>query len=158
MIQSTAKATSEEYSVKVGEEAATVNLALTIEVLTLRYKTEDVNSLITATIDQAVPPGYMKAELPSQVELTAESIDDAGETVKGVAKVQIALLPTWDQAVMTRQLKGTRPADAAGIVGSMIPGVTGVTTRMNPKWWPPRLLRLPYNPQKIKLLVTPQVI
>ncbi|MFH1244135.1 MAG: hypothetical protein V1487_00965 [bacterium] len=158
LITSTAKVNKEQYSAKVGEQAKTLQGNLTLAVSILHYQTSDVTELINSNIDQAIPAGFVRSPTPATVELTAETISDTGDQVKGQAKVQIALLPNWDLTALSTKLKGKRGSEIAEILEREIPGFQEVSTTIVPKWLPPRFKTMPRNAKKILITISPDSI
>lgn len=155
LIASSAKLTSESYSAKVGEKATSLTGNVTLSASLLRYQTQDVTTLMNAVIDQSVPSGYMRSTLPATVDLSADTISDTGDTVKGTAKVQVALLPVVDVNTIQSSLTGLQAAKAATILQNQVPGFEQAGIVISPSWLPPRLKFLPHNPKNIKIIITP---
>lgn len=158
LMASSAKISGETYSAKVGEQAKSLAANLTISASLLRYLTKDVTELVNSAIDQAVPAGFMRTAIPATVELFADTIDKTGETVKGRARVGVALLPTWDTSSLPNQLKGRSTSEIEGILKEAIPGFAGVTVTISPLWLPPRFKAMPRNSQKITISLIPATI
>jgi hypothetical protein len=138
LITDSAKVDTVTYSAKVGETAVNLTASLTIKASLLRYKVEDVTTLVNSSIDQAVPTGYIRANLPSSVDLTASSISDDGSTVKGNAKVQVALLPVVDNQALQSSLKGKNGSALGAILTSAVPGYLNAEVVVTPSWIPSR--------------------
>ncbi len=152
LIPSSIKIESEKYSAKIGEEAKSVGLELTLTGTLLVYKVDEVRELIGANLNSAVPSGYSLADLPTQVELTA-SQDAKDEQVAGVAKVRVALLPTYNLPELTKLMQGKSLAEAEAVIRQVIRDVSMVNVRVLPKWWPYKLRGIPHNSTRIKIAV-----
>lgn len=155
LIVSSIKTASEEYTAKIGEEAKSVGLNMSLTASLLSYQNDDVKRLVEPQIQGAVPPGYSLAQIPVKVELTADSIDEEGSSVTGVAKVQIALLPTYDQGGVTRIIAGKTQSEVKQIIQSQIAGVDNLTIKLQPTWWINKSGRLPRNSSRIELTLQP---
>lgn len=142
------------YSAKVGETAKTLTLSLTIKASLLKYKTEDVTTLVNSSIDSAVPSGYLRSDLPSTVDLSANTLGDNGDSVKGNAKVKVALLPIVDKTSLQTSLRGKSPKVLASILSSVVPGYLSAEVKISPAWIPARLKGTPQNPSHITVQVT----
>lgn len=153
LIPSSIKIENEVYSAKVGEEANSVGLEATIIASILRYQTSEVSELINATITSTIPAGYVRAELPTQVELTAETVDSTGETVSGRAKVKIPLLPEWDERELAKKLAGVSKTEVESILREKLVGLVRIEMSTSPRYLPPRITKLPFNAQKIRIVV-----
>ncbi|PIR99052.1 hypothetical protein COT87_01540 [Candidatus Collierbacteria bacterium CG10_big_fil_rev_8_21_14_0_10_44_9] len=149
LIDNSVKVDDASYSAKIGETAKTLTAKLTIKVSLLRYKTDDVTTLVNSSIDQAVPSGYIRADLPSTVELSASTVDDSGTTVRGSAKVKVALLPVVDSSHIQSLIKGKQASSLENILVSSVPGYVRTEIVVNPRWIPTRLKSIPLNPNNI---------
>jgi len=155
LIPDSAKVQNDSYSARVGETAKNLSLSITVKVSLLKYNTQDVTTLVNSEIDQAVPPGYTRANLPSTVELSARIVEGSGESVKGKAKVKVALLPLIDNQALQSSLKGKSAAAIGGILTQSIPGYQSALVEITPSWLPTRFKLIPYNPKNILLTITP---
>lgn len=143
------------YSAKVGEQANSLSANLTLKSSVLKYQIEDVTTLVNSSIDQAVPDGYLRSDLPSTVELAAVDVEEADQEVKGTAKVQVALLPIVDTSALTQAIKGKKANAIEDIFKSRVLGYVGATIETKPTWIPTRLKQLPLNPERITLTIIP---
>jgi len=143
------------YSAKTGETATSLTASLTLKSSLLKYKTDDVTTLVNSSIDQAIPSGYIRANLPSTVDLTASSISEDETTVKGNAKVKVSLLPVIDNAKLQTLLKGKSVSILENNLKSTIPGYLTAEVKILPKWIPTRLKGVPRNPSSIHLQIVP---
>jgi hypothetical protein len=64
LIPDSTKVEDVTYSAKIGEKDNTLTANMSIKATLLRYKTEDVVTLVNSEIDQAVPPGYVRSGHP----------------------------------------------------------------------------------------------
>ncbi len=149
------KISSEEYSAKVGEEAENLSGKLTLDLGVLTYDTADIQSLLAETIQQAIPSGYTKSDLPPTIELASSEVTE-DQQVKAKIKLSIYLLPTVDTLNLASILKGKSKTAATTILDS-IPNVTGSDISISPLNLPPRLGFLPLNSKNITFLLTPTV-
>jgi hypothetical protein len=142
---------SVSYSAKVGESAKSLSANMTLKVSLLKYKTDDVETLVNSSIDQAIPPGYIRSNIPSTVDLSASSASSTENSVKGHAKVKVFLLPVIDQSSLAKSLKG-KPATSLGpILSSVVPGYVGAEVEILPKYLPTRFKSLPLNGSHITI-------
>ncbi|MFH2085664.1 MAG: baseplate J/gp47 family protein [bacterium] len=155
LIPDSAKIDSTSYSAKTGEAEKTVTGSLTLQASLLRYKTDDVTTLVNSAIDQAVPPGFVRANLPSTVDLTASNIKGEGESVEGSAKVQVALLPIVDLKTLVTSLKGKKPSAIEEILMDVVPGYDSALIQITPSSLPTRLKSIPLNPARITINIIP---
>lgn len=157
LVEDSVKTEDVTYSNKAGEPAKSLKLSMSVTATLLKYKTEDVTNLVNSAIDTAVPMGYIRANLPSTVDLTASSISEDQTTVKGVAKVQVSLLPVIDTSKIVLSIKGKSPSALETILSSSIPGYQSAVVSITPKGLPTKLKRIPSNIQNVKLVITPAI-
>lgn len=143
------------YSAKVGETAKTLTANLTIKVSLLKYRTDDVTTLVNSEIDQAVPSGFVRADLPSTVELSASVVSEDETKVKGNAQVKVALLPVIDHKALQSALSGKGGITLENTLRSMVPGYVSAEAQIAPRWIPTRLKFIPRNPKNIKINIMP---
>lgn len=155
LIPDSAKVDSATYSAKTGETAKSLTLNLTVKVSLLKYKTEDVATLVNSAIDAGVPSGFVRANLPSVVDLSASSVSEDETSVKGKAKVKISLLPVLDTTAITSAVKGLKPTAIGDIMRAGIPGFTEANVEITPRFIPTKLKMIPLNPKNIQLEVVP---
>lgn len=155
LITDSAKAEDPKFSAQTGEVAKSLTLTMTLKATLLRYNTEDVTTLANSAIDQSVPSGYVRANIPSKVELSASTVSDDATTVKGLAKVQVSLLPLMDKAQIIAAIKGKNPSSLENILRALVPGYQSAEIKITPKGLPPALKLLPKNPSNISLQLTP---
>lgn len=153
LITSSIKTASEEYSAQIGEEAKTVSLSMTLSASLLSYRNEDIRNLLDKEITSAVPSGYKLAELPIQVDLTADKIDEAGESVNGIAKVKIALIPSFDENELARIIAGKSGGEIRQIIQNQIAGTKNIELSLTPKWWINKAQKLPKNSKRVEIAV-----
>ena len=158
LIPDSATVDSVTYSAKSGEVSKTISANLTIKASLLKYKTDDVTTLVNSSIDQAVPSGYVRANLPSTVDLSASSVSKEGDSVKGDAKVKVALLPVVDLSSLQNAVKGKSSSELASILSSTIPGYLSAEAQIYPSWIPTRLKSIPLNPSKININIVPSAL
>ncbi len=157
LIPDSAKVEDVTYSAKIGEKENTLTANMTIKATLLRYKTEDVVTLVNSEIDQAVPPGYVRSGLPSTVDVTASSVGGSDSSVRGNAKVKVALLPIIDTNTIQTSLKGKRTTAIENILTQAVPGYQSAVVQITPRWIPTRLKSIPYNSSNILLNITPGI-
>jgi len=157
LVEDSVKTEDVTYSNKAGETAKSLKLSMSVTATLLKYKTEDVTNLVNSAIDTSVPMGYIRANLPSTVDLTASSISEDQTTVKGVAKVQVSLLPVIDTSKIIVSIKGKSPSALETILSSSIPGYQSAVVSITPKGLPTKLKRIPSNIQNVKLVITPAI-
>ncbi len=157
LIADSAKTEDVTYSAKIGEPAKNLTANLTLKVVLLKYNTADVTTLVNSAIDQAVPEGYIRANLPSTVDLTASSVSEDNQTVKGNAQVKISLLPVIDSQQIKTALKGKSTRAIEPILLQAIPGYLRTEVALSPRFIPPRFVSLPLNPNNLILKLTPSL-
>lgn len=155
LVPDSAKVEDAKYSLKVGETGKSVTGSLTIKATLLRYKTDDVTTLVNSEIDTAVPSGYVRAGLPSTVDLTASEVNEDESEVKGNAKVSVALLPVLDNTMIKSLIKGKSASLIESRLVSAIPGYSSAVVQFTPRWYPTRLKSIPRNPSNITISVSP---
>lgn len=155
VIEESASVDEVEYSAKVGEVAESLTATLTLKATLLNYATQDVTTLVNSAIDQAVPQGFVRANIPSTVDLAASSVSEDEKTVKGTAKVRVSLLPVIDQSRLLSLLKGKRAQELEAILSQTIPGYQSTLVQITPAFIPTKLKAIPLNPSNIKLNVAP---
>lgn len=144
-----------EYSAKVNEIAQSLTATLTLKATLLKYQTEDVTTLVNSAIDQAVPQGYVRANLPSTVELDASDVNEDVSSVKGTANVRVSLLPVIDQSRLLSLIKGKSAKELELILSQAIPGYQSTIVQITPTSIPAKLKSIPRNPQNIALKIIP---
>lgn len=149
LMQDTAKVSSQDFSSKLGEQATTVtgNITLTVDVLT--YNQSDVQQLVEGAIDSSIPSGFLKTDIPPEIELTDTSVTDGGD-VSAQANVTIYAASSLDTTHLQDLIKGKSIAETNSIIRSL-PGVTSVDVKVTPAP-PPRLTLLPLNPSHINFV------
>ncbi len=143
------------YSAKTGETAKSLTVKLTVKVSLLKYKTDDVTTLVNSAIDAAVPAGFVRANIPSTVDLSASAEDEEDTRVQGSAKVEVALLPVVDSKFLIGALKGKKVADASQVLHASVPGFASAEVVFTPRALPTKLKFIPFNPKNIKLNIAP---
>ena len=146
---------SENYSAKVGEESETLDGTLTLTVPVLRYRAQDVESLISNEINNLIPPGYTRTPLPPSIVLEKSQVEDSG-IVEATAKVIVYVLPSLDVSSLRLELKGISQSQLTSRL-SKIPGYLSYQLVITPRYLPPRLQSLPSNPANIKIIATPSL-
>lgn len=157
LIEDSVQIDTVSYSAKIGETATNLTTNLTIKAGLLKYKTEDVTTLVNSSIDQAVPVGYIRANLPSTVDLVASSISESGDTVKGNAKVQVSLLPVINNSALQSSISGKNRHVTERILASEIPGYQSAEIQILPNWIPTRLKFIPINSSHITIQTKPGI-
>jgi hypothetical protein len=155
LVPDSATVEDSKYSLKVGETGTSLTGTLTIKATLLRYKTDDVATLVNSEIDTAVPAGYVRAGLPSTVDLTASEVSEDESEVKGSAKVSVALLPAIDSPMIKSLIKGKSASLIESRLMSAIPGYSSAVVQFTPRWYPTRLKSIPSNPNNITISVNP---
>lgn len=145
------------YSAKVGEQANSLSANLTLNARVLKYQIADVTTLVNSSIDQAVPAGYLRADTPSTVELTADNVAENGGSVDGTAKVQVSLLPMVDHSTLKQALKGKPLTKLEDQLKPRVIGYVRAEVEYQPSWFPTKLKLIPYNPQHITIKLTPNL-
>jgi hypothetical protein len=155
VIPDSAKIEEATYSQKVGETSKALTGNITIKVTLLRYKTDDVTTLVNSEIDGSVPAGYVRAGLPSTVDLSASEVSEDESEVKGSAKVSVALLPVIDESMVKSVIKGKSASLIESRLMSAIPGYSSAVVEFTPRWYPTKLKGIPRNPQSITIKLNP---
>lgn len=144
------KTIKSEFSHKIGEEASTLSLDLTLSLGVLKYNQNDVERLVQHTIKGSVPDGYTSASLPSSIKLTdTESIEDVG--IRATADVTHYVTTSLDTPAIASTIRGKKHATATSFLTSL-PGVTAANITLTPNL-PPRLVSLPHNVNRINIVV-----
>lgn len=146
------------YSAKVGEQANSLSANLTLKTSLLKYQTEDVTTLVNSSIDQAVPEGYLRSDLPSTVELSAEDVEEDDTVVKGTAKVQVSLLPIVDSTSLKQAIKGKKTSSLEDIFKTRVLGYHSAIIETKPSWLGSKLKQIPLNPERITLTIIPYTL
>lgn len=155
LVPDSAKVEDSSYSLKVGEAGTAITANLTVKATLLRYQTEDVTTLVNSQIDSSVPSGYLRADLPSKVELKASDVSPDESSVNGSAIVSVALLPVVDNSLLSSLIKGKPPSLIASKFTSSVPGYSSAVVEFSPKWYPSRLKTIPKNQKNITILLDP---
>lgn len=154
IIPDSVKLENTEFSGKVGDAGKSVSVKTTLSVDIFKYATENVETLVNSAIDQAVPPGYVRSDLPSTVELKDVKGGGDQESVTGSAKVSVALLPTLDLPLLLAQMKGKKASQVESIFQT-VPGYSDAMIQITPSWLPPRFKSLPRNVKNITIRLAP---
>ncbi len=157
LIPDSAKVDSSTYSVKTGDTAKNLTGSITLKATLLRYQTDNVTTLVNSAIDQAVPPGFVRANLPSTVDLSASSVGEGGSTVQGKAKVQVSLLPVVDKNNLKSLIKGKKISSLESILPASVPGYQTAEVSFTPRWFPTKLKSIPLNSGSINLNILPSL-
>lgn len=151
LLASSAKIEEANYSAKVGEATDTLKADLTLAATLLRYQTADVTTLINQTIDSKVPEGFIRANAPATVALSADTVSKNGDSVQGQAKVSVALMPVTDPAKLAELLKGQNKTAAQTLLTSQVPGLSSIQIDTRPSWLGRLRRTLPLAPQNIQV-------
>lgn len=157
LIPDSAKLDTVTYSAKIGEEAKSLTANLTIKASLLKYQSRDVETLVNSSIDQKVPTGYVRSDLPPTVELSATNEEGSEDSVKGSAKVKVSLLPVVDKTQLQTTIKGKSVSVLENILRTNIPGYVKAEVLILPKWTPTKLKTIPRNPSKITIEIKPAI-
>ncbi len=139
-----------DYSRKLGDPATELSAEVTLSFGVLTYDQTDVATLVASTIDQSVPAGYRKTDLPPSVSLRDTTVLD-NQDIQADAEITLYVSPILDEAAITQSLRGRRYTQATNLLAS-IPGVVDSHITLKPNL-PPRLLALPRSASRITLLV-----
>lgn len=137
----------ESYSAKVGEEASSLEGTIKVEIEGIHYLTTNVEELVTARIEDAIPSGYQRTNDLPTVELSSAKSEGDSE-VLAEAKVSIYLLPELDQTSFQNTLKGLSSEDVKSVL-SDVTGLDSARVIITPKFLPPAWKMMPRNPGNI---------
>ncbi len=155
LIENSADVKNATFSNKLGETATTLSLTLDLEASMLRYATENVTTLVNSTIDQKVPSGFVRSDIPSTVDLEASEISDDETSIKGTASVGVSLLPVVETVSIQNALKGKQAKSIGEALSALVPGYVDAEVQVKPSWIPTRLKSIPRNPKNITISITP---
>ena len=153
IVGTSAKVSDTTLSSEVGEEANELIATVELTVQGVKYNVDDVETLVSQAIDQAVPPGYIRTLVRPTVEIGDEVQGEDG-SIETEAKVVVQLVPSIDSTELQTRLRGEKAEEIESLLES-IPGLASVEVAITPNWLPPRWKRMPRNPQNITIFVQP---
>lgn len=113
--------TSKVYDKKVGDEAAEVNLNLTIEVKGTVYSGQDLKEILSKTLEQAAPGGYEVSDEGQQTSADLVSVEPNGD-LTFIGRIRANLVPKFDRDQLAKDLSGKKP-EAAETYLKAVPSV-----------------------------------
>jgi len=139
---------SQDFSNSVGDEASTVSLSMTVEVVGLAIDNQTIDQLSEAVLADQVPNGFkLKRE---QVDVIFELIEDLG---KGKYEFDVSLsanlLPEVDIEDIISNVSGKYPPRAKSFLQT-IPGFSSAEVSISPRF-PGRLGIIPFSKDKISV-------
>lgn len=132
----------ESYSNKVGDEATSIKLSLSMVVKAVSVSKSDLSNLAKETLNDKVPEGFVLKE--SQLTYDFESSED-GFNVKVVAN----LLPSIDPTEIAKKIAGKYPNLAEDYLSS-VPGFVRAEFKLRPLL-PGNLGTLPHVPKNMSV-------
>jgi hypothetical protein len=132
----------ESYSNKVGDEATSIKLSLSMLVKAVSVSKSDLSNLAKETLNDKVPEGFVLKE--SQLTYDFESSED-GFNVKVVAN----LLPSIDPTEIAKKIAGRYPKLAEDYLSS-VPGFVRAEFKLRPLL-PGKLGTLPHVPKNMSV-------
>lgn len=147
------KIIDEKYSAKVGDEVDSLTLDAKVEISVLAYNKPDIDTLISQSVAARVPTGFERAELPLEVTTSSPTEAEDG-SYRVTAQVLVKLLPQVNLTDLQTNLKGKGAVDIDPILKSLS-GFSRAEVALQPTWLPPRLKRLPSNPNNILIQIKP---
>lgn len=140
-------------STAVGQEANEVILSLDLSIRALEYQLGDIETLVSTAITEKIPPGFQRTTTRPTIELR-ESSSEGEELIETEATVNVELVPVIDIPTLQNELRGAK-VDNLGSLLSKIPGLASTEATISPSWLSTRLKRLPRNPSRITILMSP---
>ncbi len=149
MLKQGSKVLEKTYSHQVGDETDQLQLTLKLEFYGLAYRKQDINHLIQNQLQDRIPLGFHPLE--DSLKLDFVSNNSATNSAQFIA--QMSLLPDLDQDKLKSLLKGKSPSEISQLLHSLIPEFSKADLKLTPRWLPPRLRFLPFNPHNIQLSI-----
>ena len=129
----------ETFSNKVGDEASTLKLSLTLEVKGLVVKKGDIITLAQSALEDKISQGYVLRE--DQIKTSFDYVGEENNIYELDANFSANLLPQIDSDALKKEIAGKYP-DIANNYLSSIEGFDKVEIRVKPNF-PGRLKTLP---------------
>lgn len=115
----------EDFSNKVGDEATTIRLSITLDVLGQKVSKKDLSTFAKKSLDSKVPVGFVLRD--EQLTYEFKPGDEKGSNIKIVAN----LLPNINPSEISSKIAGKYPKFAESYLAS-IPGFVKAEFRLKP--------------------------
>jgi len=139
-----------DFSGKVGDEADTLKLSLTIEVIGLVVNKKDLFDLSTEILKNKTPSGYVLRE--NQIEVSFDLVDENDGEYELDASIKANLLPEINPDSIAKEIVGKYPPLAEKYLNT-IPGFTRAAIDIDPQF-PGRLGTLPRSVKRISVEIS----
>ena len=141
--------TSKAFSSKVGDEASSITLSLTLKVTGLVVKSEDIFALVGGILQDKIPEGFVLRE--DQLAIGFEYEEEEEKVYELAARIVANLLPEVKPDELADNIAGKYPTLAQDFLTS-IPGFSRAEIRLKPKL-PGSLGSLPHLTRNIEIEV-----
>jgi hypothetical protein len=118
--------TEEDYSNKVGDEATSIKLSLSLKISAIVVSKSELASISKKDLQEKVPAGFVLRD-----DQIMYDFGESGSDSEFDVKITANLLPSVDTTTIAKQIVGKYPQLAEEFLGS-VPGFTGAEIRLNP--------------------------
>jgi hypothetical protein len=153
-IEETFSATSsaKTFSNKVGDEASTLKLSLTLDTKAIAIKNDDLFELSKEALKDKIPEGYVLRN--EQVETEFDFLKVEGGVYEVRTKVTANLLPEVNSDNIKEKIIGKYPKVVENYLKSEIPGFSRAEITFNKPRFPGRLGTLPHVANHLDVEIT----
>ncbi|OGM11624.1 hypothetical protein A2Z22_02395 [Candidatus Woesebacteria bacterium RBG_16_34_12] len=145
------KSTSLDFSDKVGDEASTLKLNLSLDVSGIAVEKKSAIEVARESLKDKVPEGYVLRD--EQIDINFEFIESKDEVYKLETEVSANLLPEINVEEISEKVKGKYPEIARKYLTQEVAGFTHADVILKPKL-PGRLGTLPHISKNIEIEIT----
>ena len=153
-IEETFSATSsaKTFSNKVGDEASTLKLSLTLDASAIAIKKDDLFELSKEALKDKIPEGYVLRS--EQVDIEFDFLGEDGGVFQLRASVIANLLPEVNPENIEEKIIGKYPKVVESYLKSEIPGFARAEITFNKPRFPGRLGTLPHVADHLEVEIT----
>lgn len=146
----TSEVASQDFSAKVGDEAESLKLTLTLDVEGIAVDKTALFDLAKEVLKDRIPEGYVLRESQIGMDFSLEGEDDGVYELE--ARIDANLLPEIKTDEVAKMIEGKHPPLAVDYLDT-IPGFTRAEIDINPQF-PGRLGSLPRSAKRINVEVS----
>lgn len=143
-----ASVSSRTFSDKVGDEASTLKLSLSLEISAIAVDKAALTELARKSLEDRVPSGFVLRD--EQIKTEFEFEEEIDGVYELTALIQINLLPEVNPEEVAKKIVGRYPALAKKYLADEVPGFVRVEVILRPKL-PGRLGTLPRIAKNIEV-------
>ncbi len=143
---------TKNFSGKVGDEASTLKLTLTLEIQALVVDRKDLTELAANVLKNRIPEGFVLRD--DQIDVEFEYNDEDEGKYKLDAFVEANLLPAIDPGEIAKKIVGKYPTFVEDYFINEIPGFVRAEIDFNKPRFPGRLGTLPRRFSNLEVIIS----